>query len=105
VYGKGENIRDWLYVEDHCSAVDLVMRKGRVGEVYNIGGHNEKSNIEIVKMILKILDKPESLITFVTDRPGHDLRYAIDNTKITIELGWSPMTAFEAAFKKQFSGI
>lgn len=100
VYGKGENIRDWLYVEDHCSAVDLVMRKGRVGEVYNIGGHNEKSNIEIVRLILKILGKPESLITFVADRPGHDLRYAIDNTKIQTELGWSPMTKFEDGIQK-----
>lgn len=100
VYGKGENIRDWLYVEDHCAAVDLVMRSGRAGEVYNIGGHNEKSNIEIVKLILKILGKPESLITFVADRPGHDLRYAIDNTKITSELGWSPQTAFEDGLQK-----
>ncbi|HOJ47603.1 MAG TPA: dTDP-glucose 4,6-dehydratase [Bacillota bacterium] len=100
VYGKGENIRDWLYVEDHCAAVDLVMRSGRAGEVYNIGGHNEKSNIEIVKLILKILGKPESLITFVADRPGHDLRYAIDNTKITSELGWSPQTEFEDGLQK-----
>jgi len=100
VYGKGENIRDWLYVEDHCAAVDLVMRSGRAGEVYNIGGHNEKSNIEIVKLILKILGKPESLITFVADRPGHDLRYAIDNTKITSELGWSPQIEFEDGLQK-----
>jgi len=100
VYGKGENIRDWLYVEDHCAAVDLVMRSGRAGEVYNIGGHNEKSNIEIVKLILKILGKPESLITFVADRPGHDLRYAIDNTKTTSELGWSPQTEFEDGLQK-----
>lgn len=100
VYGKGENIRDWLYVEDHCSAVDLVMRNGRVGEVYNIGGHNEKSNLEIVKLILKILGKPETLITFVADRPGHDLRYAIDNTKIKNELGWSPQLRFEDGIQK-----
>ena len=78
VYGKGENIRDWLFVKDHCKAIDLVMRKGRVGEVYNIGGHNEKTNLEVVKIILKELGKPESLITYVTDRPGHDMRYAID---------------------------
>lgn len=95
VYGKGENVRDWLYVEDHCAAIDLVMRKGRVGEVYNIGGHNEKSNLEVVKTILKQLQKPESLITYVTDRPGHDMRYAIDPTKIHTELGWLPQTKFE----------
>ncbi len=95
VYGKGENIRDWLYVEDHCAAIDLVMRKGREGEVYNIGGHNEKSNLDVVKTILKKLNKPESLITFVTDRPGHDMRYAIDPTKIHNELGWLPKTKFE----------
>ena len=90
VYGKGENIRDWLFVKDHCKAIDLVMRKGRVGEVYNIGGHNEKTNLEVVKIILKELGKPESLITYVTDRPGHDMRYAIDPTKIETELGWKP---------------
>ena len=95
VYGTGENIRDWLYVEDHCAAIDLVMRKGRVGEVYNVGGHNEKSNLDVVKTILKKLGKPESLITFVTDRPGHDMRYAIDPTKIHSELGWLPQTKFE----------
>ncbi len=95
VYGTGENIRDWLYVEDHCAAIDLVMRKGREGEVYNVGGHNEKSNLEVVKTILKKLGKPESLITFVTDRPGHDMRYAIDPTKIHSELGWLPQTKFE----------
>lgn len=94
VYGTGENIRDWLYVRDHCRAIDLVMRKGRVGEVYNIGGHNEKTNIDVVKTILKALDKPESLITFVKDRPGHDMRYAIDPTKIHAELGWLPQTDF-----------
>lgn len=95
VYGKGENVRDWLYVKDHCIAIDLVMRKGRVGEVYNIGGHNEKSNLEVVKTILKKLGKPESLITYVTDRPGHDMRYAIDPAKIHNELGWLPETKFE----------
>ena len=95
VYGKGENIRDWLYVEDHCSAIDLVMRKGRVGEVYNIGGHNERANIDVVKTILKALHKPESLITYVTDRPGHDMRYAIDPSKIYAELGWLPATKFD----------
>lgn len=95
VYGKGENIRDWLYVEDHCAAIDLVMRKGRVGEVYNVGGHNEKSNLEVVKTILAQLGKSEDLITFVTDRPGHDMRYAIDPTKIHNELGWLPQTKFD----------
>lgn len=100
VYGKGENIRDWLYVEDHCAAIDLVIRKGRVGEVYNIGGHNEKTNLEVVKTILKQLGKPESLITFVTDRPGHDMRYAIDPEKIHRELGWLPQTKFEDGIKK-----
>ena len=95
VYGKGENVRDWLYVKDHCAAIDLIMREGKVGEVYNIGGHNEKSNLEVVKIILNKLDKPESLITYVTDRPGHDMRYAIDPTKIHDELGWLPETKFE----------
>lgn len=95
VYGKGENVRDWLYVKDHCAAIDLVMREGKVGEVYNIGGHNEKSNLEVVKIILEKLGKPESLITYVTDRPGHDMRYAIDPTKIHDELGWLPETKFE----------
>ena len=87
VYGKGENVRDWLYVEDHCKAIDLIIHKGRVGEVYNIGGHNEMKNIDIVKIICKELGKPESLITYVTDRKGHDMRYAIDPTKIHNELG------------------
>ena len=100
VYGKGENVRDWLYVEDHCSAIDLVIRKGRVGEVYNIGGHNERTNLQVVKTILKELDKPESLITYVTDRPGHDMRYAIDPTKIHSELGWLPATKFDDGIKK-----
>ncbi|MEG1891701.1 MAG: dTDP-glucose 4,6-dehydratase [Clostridia bacterium] len=100
VYGKGENVRDWLYVEDHCSAIDLVMRKGREGEIYNVGGHNERTNMEVVKTILRELDKPEGLITFVTDRPGHDRRYAIDPQKIHSELGWLPQTHFEEGMKR-----
>ena len=100
VYGEGLNVRDWLYVEDHCKAIDLVMRKGRVGEVYNIGGHNEMKNIDIVRLICKELGKPESLITYVTDRKGHDLRYAIDPTKIHNELGWLPETMFKDGIKK-----
>ena len=99
VYGKGENVRDWLYVKDHCSAIDLVMRKGQVGEVYNVGGHNEKTNLEVVETILQQLGKPESLITYVTDRPGHDMRYAIDPTEIHRELGWLPETKFEDGIK------
>jgi len=95
VYGKGENVRDWLYVTDHCRAIDLIVRKGTPGEVYNIGGHNEWTNIDIVKEILRQLGKPESLINFVTDRPGHDLRYGIDPSKIHKELGWLPETKFE----------
>lgn len=94
VYGRGENIRDWLYVEDHCAAIDMIMRYGRNGEIYNIGGHNEYSNLEVVKTILHVLKKPESLISFVADRPGHDLRYAIDPKKISSELGWYPQTRF-----------
>lgn len=100
VYGTGENVRDWLYVEDHCSAIDLIIRKGRVGEVYNIGGHNEKTNLEVVKTILKELGKGEDLITFVKDRPGHDRRYAIDPAKIHRELGWLPQTSFAEGIKK-----
>ena len=100
VYGTGENVRDWLYVEDHCKAIDLIMRKGQVGEVYNIGGHNEMANIDIVKIILQELGKPESLITFVTDRKGHDMRYAIDPSKIHAELGWLPETMFADGIKK-----
>lgn len=100
VYGTGENVRDWLYVEDHCSAIDLIIRKGRVGEVYNIGGHNEKTNLEVVKTIIKELGKGEDLITFVKDRPGHDRRYAIDPAKIHKELGWLPQTSFAEGIKK-----
>ena len=100
VYGTGKNIRDWLYVEDHCEAIDLVFHNGKAGERYNIGGHNEKRNIEIVKLILKRLDKPESLIEFVEDRKGHDYRYAIDPTKIKNELGWYPKTKFEDGIVK-----
>lgn len=95
VYGKGENVRDWLHVLDHCVAIDLILRKGRIGEVYNIGGHNERTNLEVVKTILKELNKPESLINYVTDRAGHDLRYAIDPTKIETELGWKPVHNFD----------
>ena len=94
VYGRGENVRDWLYVEDHCRAIDLIIRRGTVGEVYNVGGHNEMSNLEIVRLICKKLGKPESLIHFVADRKGHDMRYAIDPTKIHNELGWLPETRF-----------
>lgn len=100
VYGRGENVRDWLYVEDHCHAIDLILQKGRVGEVYNIGGHNERANIDVVKTILKELGKSEDLIEYVTDRKGHDRRYAIDPTKIHTELGWEPETKFEDGIKK-----
>lgn len=100
VYGKGENVRDWLHVSDHCEAIDLIIHKGKVGEVYNVGGHNEKTNLEVVKTILKALDKPESLIEFVTDRPGHDLRYAIDPTKLETELGWKPQYTFETGIRQ-----
>lgn len=99
VYGKGENVRDWLYVEDHCSAIDLIIRCGRAGEVYNIGGHNERTNLEVVKTILHTLGKSENLIRFVTDRPGHDLRYAIDAAKIEHELGWTPKIEFDTGIK------
>lgn len=100
VYGKGENVRDWLYVEDHCKAIDLIIHKGKVGEVYNVGGHNEMRNIDIVKLICEKLGKPESLITYVTDRKGHDLRYAIDPAKIHSELGWLPETKFDSGIVK-----
>ncbi|WP_443653108.1 dTDP-glucose 4,6-dehydratase [Dialister hominis] len=100
VYGDGLNVRDWLYVEDHCRAIDLIIRKGKVGEVYNVGGHNEMRNIDIVKLICQELGKPESLITHVTDRKGHDRRYAIDPEKIHKELGWLPETKFADGIKK-----
>ena len=99
VYGKGINVRDWLFVEDHCAAIDLIIRNGTIGEIYNIGGHNERTNLEVVKTILKILGKSEELIEFVTDRKGHDQRYAIDPTKITNELGWTPKTKFDDGIK------
>ena len=95
VYGNGANVRDWLYVGDHCTAIDLVVRNGRDGEVYNIGGHNERTNLQVVKTILKALGKPDSLINYVKDRPGHDLRYAIDPKKIETELGWKPEFNFD----------
>ena len=95
VYGNGENVRDWLHVKDHCVAIDLIIHKGKVGEVYNVGGHNERTNLEVVKTILKALNKPETLIYYVADRPGHDLRYAIDPTKLETELGWKPEYNFD----------
>ena len=100
VYGKGENVRDWLYVEDHCKAIDLIIRSDRVGEIYNIGGHNEMRNIDIVRLICAKLGKSEDLITYVTDRKGHDLRYAINPTKIHNELGWLPETSFADGIDK-----
>ena len=100
VYGEGLNVRDWLYVEDHCRAIDLIIHKGKIGEVYNVGGHNEMKNIDIVKLICDYLGKPYSLITHVTDRKGHDMRYAIDPTKIHNELGWLPETKFADGIKK-----
>ena len=100
VYGDGLNIRDWLHVEDHCQAIDLVLHNGRIGEVYNVGGNNERTNIHIVKTILKQLGKPESLIKFVKDRPGHDRRYAIDATKLRNELGWKPKYTFETGIEQ-----
>ncbi len=100
VYGKGENVRDWLHVYDHCTAIDLIIHSGRPGEVYNVGGHNERTNLQVVKTILEALDKPESLIKFVTDRPGHDMRYAIDPTKIETELGWKPEYRFDTGIQQ-----
>lgn len=99
VYGKGENVRDWIYVTDHCKAIDYIIRNGSEGEIYNIGGRSEKSNLDVVKTILKELGKSEELIQFVTDRPGHDKRYAIDPTKIKKELGWEPMTSFDEGIR------
>ena len=100
VYGTGENIRDWLYVEDHCSAIDLIIHDGRIGEVYNIGGHNERTNLEVVQTIIRELGKDKSLIEYVSDRPGHDRRYAIDPTKIKTELGWKPKILFDEGIQK-----
>ena len=100
VYGNGSNVRDWLYVGDHCNAIDLVVRKGRDGEVYNIGGHNERTNLQVVKTILKALGKDDNLINYVKDRPGHDLRYAIDPKKIETELGWKPEFNFDTGIKE-----
>ena len=99
LYGDGQNVRDWLYVYDHASAIDTVLHKGKTGEVYNVGGHNEKANIEITKLILENMGKDESMIEYVKDRPGHDRRYAIDNSKITNELGWKPSKTFEEGIK------
>ncbi|MCI1477142.1 MAG: dTDP-glucose 4,6-dehydratase [Clostridium beijerinckii] len=100
VYGSGENVRDWLYVEDHCSAIDLIIHNGKLGEVYNVGGHNERTNLHVVKTILHELGKPDNLIRYVTDRKGHDMRYAIDPTKIHNELGWVPTMTFDEGIKK-----
>ncbi len=100
VYGEGLNVRDWLYVDDHCKAIDMILENGRIGEIYNIGGHNEKANIDVVRTILKAVGKDESLITYVKDRPGHDMRYAIDPAKIHNELGWEPETLFNEGIQK-----
>lgn len=100
VYGEGLNVRDWLYVDDHCKAIDMILENGRIGEIYNIGGHNEKANIDVVRTILKAVGKDESLIAYVKDRPGHDMRYAIDPTKIHNELGWEPETLFNEGIQK-----
>ena len=100
VYGTGENVRDWLYVEDHCAAVDLILRRGKAGEIFNVGGHNERRNIDVVRMILAALEQPESLIDYVPDRKGHDRRYAIDPSKIRSALGWAPQTSFASGIEK-----
>ena len=100
VYGDGANVRDWLYVLDHCKAIDLIIRHGKVGETYNIGGHNERSNLQVVKTVLNAVNKPESLITYVQDRKGHDRRYAIDPAKIENELGWKPEENFDTGIAK-----
>lgn len=103
IYGDGLNVRDWLFVEDHCSAIDSILLKGKIGEVYNVGGNNERSNMIVVKTILQVLDKPEDLITHVEDRKGHDRRYAIDSSKIQKELGWRPTVDFETGIKRTIS--
>ncbi len=103
VYGDGKNVRDWMYVEDHCRALDLILHEGKLGEVYNIGGHNERTNLDVVKTILHELGKPVSMIEYVTDRPGHDLRYAIDPAKICRELGWKPEKDFDSGIKETVS--
>ena len=100
VYGKGENVRDWIHVHDHNVGVDMIVRYGKNGEIYNLGGHAERSNLEVVKVILKAMNKPESLIKFVTDRPGHDLRYAMDSSKVEKELGWKRDYTFEDGIKE-----
>lgn len=100
VYGNGANVRDWLHVYDHCQAIDLILKKGRDGCVYNIGGHNERTNLQVVKTVLRVLDKPESLIKYVTDRPGHDMRYAIDPAKLKRELGWEPVYNFDTGIEQ-----
>ena len=100
VYGDGKNIRDWIYVDDHCAAIDAIIRKGKPGEIYNVGSNNEKTNLEIVNTILESLDKPKKLITFVADRPGHDLRYAIDSSKSEKELEWNRTYTFENGIKE-----
>lgn len=100
VYGDGKNVRDWLHVADHCTAIDLIVRNGRDGEVYNVGGHNERSNLQVVKTILAALGKDESMIDYVKDRPGHDRRYAMDPTKIESELGWKPVYNFDSGIKQ-----
>ncbi|KTE93839.1 dTDP-glucose 4,6-dehydratase [Desulfitobacterium hafniense] len=100
IYGTGQNVRDWLHVDDHCAAVDLILNKGNIGEIYNIGGHNERSNIEVVKTIIEILGKGQELITYVSDRKGHDLRYAINPAKIQNDMGWKPTTSFEEGIEK-----
>ncbi|EJW16924.1 dTDP-glucose 4,6-dehydratase [Paenibacillus alvei] len=100
IYGDGSNVRDWLHVTDHCTAIDFALRVGKVGEVYNIGGHNERTNLDVVRMILQVLNKPESLITFTSDRPGHDKRYAIDPSKSERELGWRPQIELEQGMRQ-----
>jgi dTDP-glucose 4,6-dehydratase len=105
VYGEGKNVRDWLYVEDHCSAIDTVMRRAKKGAIYNVGGNNEIPNIEIIKLILREMGKPESLITYVEDRKGHDLRYAIDSSRLQSDLGWKPATDFTDGIRRTISEL